>query len=660
LTSPDLPATVLGSGGRRNPGLRARVALVVVVFVATAAAVAGAVQLVWHIRLFGGRATFPLDLEWMEGGMLVHAQRLASGHSLYVRPSLEFIPFLYTPLYPALLATLSWVLPFGYFLGRAVSLLSFAATLTIVGLIAVRQASPRLSRLLGIFVAVAVAGGVTAGFEFTGGFYDLARSDSLLLLCETAALALAFAGTSRASAAAAGVAMTAAFLTKQTGPIVGVGIGLGLLVTSWRRALIYGVVSAVLMGLGLLYLVQSSHGWFWTYIFKLHQSHPFRPDTLTTSPPYMWRHCWPTWIALCLATAGLALAGRLRRTDAILWGGALGGFVSAVLGFATMWAWFNAFIPAVTFPAFAAAILAARLLAHVAETRLIGTSAFAAACVLALGLQSYHAGKPLVATRMPAPADRAAAARFLERLRALPGDGFIPFHPYYGALAGRRTFVHRIGVMDVESALGRPEGLDRAIAEQRFPWIILDYKSQRGEWPGLEARYRVVHIFQEGVDAARVFSGADTSPRWLLVPARDPPPLPPGGSRLADFETPIWRGWSVDGMAFGPGPAAARDGLFGRFAADSGQRGPSGQGTLRSAPLTVGRPHLRFTLAGPADPGLRVLLVAGAETARTANPSGAVAAVEWDVRDLIGRQVVILIEDRSATASLAVDEIVAY
>jgi hypothetical protein len=454
--------------------------------------------------------------------------------------------------------------------------------------------------------------------------------------------------------------MALAFLTKQTGPVVGVGIGLGLLVASWRRAVVYGAVSAVLMGVGLVYLVRSSQGWFWTYIFKLHQSHPFRPDTLFITPGMLWHHSYPTLVALCLATAGLARAGRLRRADAILWGGALGGIASGVLGFATMWAWFNAYIPAVAFPAFAAAILAARLLAHAAETCDVETSALAAVCVLALGLQSFNAGKPLFAARMPTPADRAAATRFLEQLRALPGDGFIPFHPYYGALVGRRTFVHRIGVMDVQGALGRPEGLDRAIAEQRFPWIILDYKSLHGEWPGLEARYRVVHTFQEGVDAVRVFSGADTSPRWLLIPARDPPPVPTGGRRLADFETPTWQGWSAEGVAFGTGPTPAQDGLFGRLAADSGHLGPSAQGVLRSAPVTVDRAHLRFMLAGPADPALRVLLIAGTETARTASPRGGVAAIEWDVRDLIGRQVVILIEDRSPTASLAVDEIVAY
>jgi uncharacterized membrane protein (UPF0136 family) len=620
------------------------------------------VELGWHARLFAGRASFPLDLEWMEGGTLVHAQRLASGRALYVPPSLDFIPFLYTPLYPALLAALSAVLPLGYVLGRAVSLLAFCGTLALVVAMAMRQAQTRwnLPALLAALTGVAAAGSLTASFEFTGAFYDLARVDSLLLLCEAAALALAFAGRSLTSAAAAGVAMALAFLTKQTGPVVGVGIGLGLLFASWRRAAVYGAVAAVAMGLGLLYLVESSHGWFWTYIFKLHQSHPFRRDTLPQTPGMLWRHAWPVLVALALATVGLGLGGRLRRADAVLWGGALAGLASGVLGFATMWAWFNAFIPAVAFPTFAAAVLTARLLVQAAETRKPTAAILAAACSLAFAVQSWRIGKPPFKSRMPQPADRLAAARFLERLRALPGDGFVPFHPYYGALAGRRTFVHRMGVMDVGATLGRPAGLDRAIFEQRFPWIILDWKSLPGEWPALEARYRVVHAFSDGVDAVRMFSGADTSPRWLLLPARDPPPIPPGGRRLTGFEGPTWSGWTPDGLAFGPTPAPAPEGLFGRLAADSGRSGAAPQGALRSSPFVLDRPHLRFTLSGPADPALRVLLLAGTTPARVASPRGGVASVEWDVRDLVGREVALVIEDRSPTSALAVDDIVVY
>ena len=58
------------------------------------AVVPALVQLGWHLRLFAGRAGFPLDLEWMEGGMLVHAQRIAAGRGVYVKTAPGFFPFL--------------------------------------------------------------------------------------------------------------------------------------------------------------------------------------------------------------------------------------------------------------------------------------------------------------------------------------------------------------------------------------------------------------------------------------------------------------------------------------------------------------------------------------------------------------------------------------
>jgi hypothetical protein len=121
---------------------------------------------------------------------------------------------------------------------------------------------------------------------------------------------------------------------------------------------------------------------------------------------------------------------------------------------------------------------------------------------------------PPLASAVPTAQDRAAALRLIAELRALPGPLFIPFHSYYAVLAGKQPFVHRMGVHDVEAALGRPAGLDQAIAEQRFAAIVLDWKSYPGEWPNLDARYRLDRQLSEGVDSVRMFAGAQTSPHW--------------------------------------------------------------------------------------------------------------------------------------------------
>src|SRR5207247_9527854 len=73
-------------------------------------------------RVFLLRLRYPLDLEWMEGGVLTHTLRLGRGQPLYAEPSVDFVSFLYTPLYPALLCALSTVFRTPYTLGRSCSI----------------------------------------------------------------------------------------------------------------------------------------------------------------------------------------------------------------------------------------------------------------------------------------------------------------------------------------------------------------------------------------------------------------------------------------------------------------------------------------------------------------------------------------------------------
>jgi hypothetical protein len=359
----------------------------------------------------------------------------------------------------------------------------------------------------------------------------------------------------------------------------------------------------------------------------------------------------------------------------------LSGEVAALLGFATQWADSNAFIPAIFFPAFATAVLAARLFDVALGGRKWGAMLVAAGVALLLGSQSLHTTVPVrgrdkapifanwprlghalpsLASVVPSAQDRVAAGHLLAELRVLPEPLFIPFHTYYAVLTGKQPFVHRMGVRDVEAALGHPKGLDQAIAEQRFAAVVLDWKSYPGEWPNLDRRYHAIHDFVEGVDSVRTFAGAQTSPRTLLVPTRDPPPLPLGGRRLFDFEQGDFAGFSVEGLAFGARPAPAPIGMYGHYAADSGRGTAPARGALRSQPWVVDAAHLRFALAGPHVAGLRVVLREGEAVLASAKPSGSARLVEWNTSEWVGRTVEIALEDDSAEGSLVADEFVAY
>jgi hypothetical protein len=653
-------------------GFAGRVGIGLVAVGGLAAFAAGSVALVGHFALFAARAGFALDLEWMEGGLLLHALRFAEGKNIYVPPTLEFVPYLYTPLYPALLALLSKVVPLGYLLGRVVSILAFAGALALLGAAALRAAgeggapaslrSP--GRLAGLAVAVGAAGAVAAGFVATGGFYDLVRADSLLLVLQAGALFCALAAAGRGSyrmAALAGLLIALAFFSKQTASVIGLSIGLGLLLASWRRGLVYGVAAAVTLGVGLLFLHLTSDGWFWTYVFELHQSHEFYPRrAFVETPLHLIKLARPLYLAWLLAGLALLRARALLRRDAIHALAALGGVVSACVGFGTQWAFDNAYIPAIYFPAFSAAVWISRLaaLALHAPSGRAPAAALSALAGVALALQALPGALPDRRKLAPGRQDHAAAQRFLGHLRSLPGPLFIPFHPYYAVLAGQPPHLHRMGVWDVTAKLGRPAGLDQALASGRFSHVVLDWKSQPWEWPTLVGRYQEVHQFADGVDAVRAFSGAETSPRRLLARTTPAPPPPAGGARLFDFETG-YAGFRATGQAFGAEPAPAPPGQHGR-AADSRRLGPGATGTLTSPPFSIRQPRLRFLLAGDRDPRLRVLLLDGAGVSHQASPAGGTETVEWDVSRLLGGSATLVIEDGSPAGGLAVDEIVTF
>ncbi len=626
------------------------------------AAVPGLVALAWLAQVFAGRLNFPLDLEWMEGGLLVHALRLQQGEGIYVPPSVDFIPFLYTPFYPRLLAWLALVFPLDYALGRAVSVGAFVGTLLVGAVLAVRPLPAATfnqalrPRLLAMALAIGAAGAVAASFTFTGAFFDLVRADSLMVFLVSGAIAFAYLGQRWPSACLAGVVMAMAFFTKQTAALLGVALGLGLMLTHWRRGLIYGAGAAITLGFGLWHQQWQSQGWFWTYVFKLHQSHGFNKVLAYQETPLrLWAFAWPLYVALGLTVVGLALGRRLQRRDAIVLAVAVAGFVAACVGFGTQWAFDNAFIPAVVFPALAVAALGARLIT--AAPQRPGAVLLSLLVAAGLGYASLKPGMPNKHALVPADSDHRAAQRLLSLIADLPAPGFIPFHPFYAVKAGHRPFVHRMGVMDVGAQLGRPSGLDEALAEQRFNFIVLDWKSRPYEWPGLDTRYHVVEELAEGNNSVRMFSGAQTSPRQILFPIRPSPPMEPGALVRFDFEMGLWSGWRHEGDAFGDSPAPAPHGAFGRFAIDSRPAGKSAKGTLRSPPFTITGTHLRFWLHGHNVEGLSVELLAEEKTLRQAQPTGNAEWVQWDVGALVGQTVVFVVQDTSDRGGLAVDQI---
>ncbi len=480
-----------GSASVDAPGLATRIPRIVVL------ALAGG----WILTLlvvFSMRVFFPLELEWMEGGVLHQALRLQQGLAIYPEPSADFIPFLYTPLYPALLAALGLVFPLDYALGRVVSVLSFAAVGLGLWRLVGRAGKPRAHR-------AAAVGLWAAGYVFSFRWYDIARADTLLLALlvwglslqlESGRAKLATGGLAKSAArkaVLAGVLMGLAFWTKQTAAVFVFASGVAALLWA-RRHLWRYVLTIAIVVLPPLYIGQwVTDTWLWTYIYELHQTHAFNAERFYKKTWGMFLHAAP-WLALLVAARladwgvrGLkllalaqgtgaekpGLGARLRslgaalhqRPDAAHWGVFAGvGLLVSALGYSTQWAEPNAFMPGVCFgAAFVAVALPQRGRGERAGLWLIAAQLLFALTVEPRyqPIQSNGVRDGLKASytwlwsepqrTVPSAAQREAAAALRAELEGGGGQGevFAFQRPWWSVLSGGAGHVGSMGVNDI-------------------------------------------------------------------------------------------------------------------------------------------------------------------------------------------------------------------
>jgi hypothetical protein len=666
------------------------------------AALPGLGQLVLVAVAVVGRVGYPYDLEWMEGGMLAHVARIAEGAGLYRAPSVEFIPFLYTPLYPGLLAALAPVFGVGYGVARGLSVLALLATV-LLGAVAVAGSTDRAHRGPAWCGAVLAGGFFAAGYPWFDGWYDIARADTLFVAMVVgglvAVVGCAQRGTGwrgQAGVGAAAALLALGFFCKQTGVLYVAAGGAIVLALNWRRVPVYVAVAGAI-GLGGTWLLnRSSEGWFWTYVFEVHQAHDCNAQRFWRSFSNILGQ-FPAMTAM--VTVGLLAVAAVRITTGttprasrplLVWSWVFAvSCVAGAVGWATQWAHFNAYMPALLFGALAAGSSLAALHGCVLAVRdqplLADLVCLAAA--LTMGAQLITAWWD-PGQFVPKDDDRRAGARLIDTVRAIDGDVLIPFHPWYGHLAGKKTWVHRMGVMDVsyvnpprpaaqrcfwapsQSPRNPPPwpivGLAEHLRGGRFAAIIWDDRPIQ-HFPGLEQAYRYDRVIERDA-RPRLYTGARVTPKQVWVPAVPVAP-PPGARVLWSFEDGTLVGWRAQGSAWGAAPRARKlpgqgdvRGYQGRYWLSSMHGGDSATGTLTSPEFALAGDRLSFLVSGGRDAErLRVELhVAGQVVAHATSspPSEQMAQVVWDVARYRDQNARIVLRDASTGSwgHLNVDE----
>jgi len=469
-----------------------------------------------------GRITFPYDLEWMEGGVLLHAWRVFHGEGIYVQPSSEFIPFIYPPLYHWLVAGLGKVFGFGYPVARAIS---------IVGTFIAAGCAVAAARMEGVRwgLAIAAAGLYLSGYEDSGAFFDLTRIDGLFMALTTGALVAGRASAWRA----AGILLTLAFATKHNAAM----FGLPILIWAYREhgraaavrfaqwsvipALLFTVLTTALEGDGLFltYIlgVPGTHGFVPKRFFWTAHREAFQALPITTAALVGWG-CWLTVQRKRSGSFRLTPGGRYW-----LWNGALAVFLSALMR-GHQGGFLNVLMPSLWALSVGGVITFERIRQRTGSRALVW--------LLPLVLAGQLATEDWNPDRFRASAeDHEAGERLVEAVAEIDGEVLAPWSPWVAVQAGKKPYFHLIGLWDIDHKYGV---LTEYVADIRADveahhWTAILVMDERKPPPGVKKVYRRGKPVVPGGPMLKPKTGWRVRPRnfWIPKPTSERQPDAP-------------------------------------------------------------------------------------------------------------------------------------
>jgi hypothetical protein len=456
----------------------------------------------------------PFELEWLGGGGLEQVHRLVAGLPLYVRPSLDFIAFPYTPLYYYVCALVARVLADASFL--PMRLVSFGASVVVLATIAaiVRRETRRW------YPAWLACGLMAATYGITDGWFDLERVDSLFLAVLLLAVYAVQRGTPLAFIAG-GVCFALSFLVKQTAMLVAAPVMMWSIVEDRRCSMFLILPAAVLIAASTAYLQATSGGWYWYYVVDLQRmAGSFVPDRLFTF--------WAKDIlrvGVAAAFGAVFLWGIVRRSSTR---GVRAVAVSC--GVMILGAWASRLrsgnVVNVLMPAYAAvAVLLGLAVADLEGADrwrgMFRRPALDALCLLQFAVLAFNPVRMI-----PTSADRQAGTDVVERIRRFDGEVFLPCEGYLATLAGKRSYAHMQEIRDImrspasEAAIAITADLHRSFETRRFSAVIpcqlhLNILEDAGLLPFYAKRGS---LFEPGDRRFMTVAGVRLRPAFVYVP----------------------------------------------------------------------------------------------------------------------------------------------
>ena len=215
--------------------------------------------IILEIFIWYNHATFPLNLETMEGVILQHFKRAANFQPIYIQPSPSYVPLSYNPLYYEVAIPLSWILGVNLFTLRLVSILGVVGSNLILYKVVNKETS---SRWWGIMAV----GLFAAAYKVMDVYLDTAHSDLWFLFTALLGSYVIYRNRSRWWNLVGVLLLVASFWFKQHGALFAVG---GVLYLTWRegpkKAWIYWMAAALLGPIVYLFAGSTLFGPYFHY-----------------------------------------------------------------------------------------------------------------------------------------------------------------------------------------------------------------------------------------------------------------------------------------------------------------------------------------------------------------------------------------------------------
>ena len=480
----------------------------------------------FFIALFGyitlSRIAYPYELEWMESGSLVQAARVLAGEPLYAEPSIQYVPFIYTSLYLYISALFIKLFGFGFFAMRVVSLLASIGSACVIYLMVKSKTRKTLPAILSVGI-------FAAAFPFSGGWFDIARVDSLFLFLLLLAGWLIYQNRD-GTLFMAGVCLALAYFTKQTA-LAAILILTGFcLVTNLKRATLILTPLLILLVTGIFIENYQTQGWYKYYTIDLLQTHRVETNYLYhLLVEFLYKDLFSHLPMLVLIIPAGMLLFYWRQKSSKSWA-ALRDYTIEVLACSLIilsWGsrmnagnYLNVLMPAFAGIAILFALAVNEMLVFSASHEKRGWLALVYALILIqFGLLVYNPSG-----HIPTAQDKTAGDRLVQSLASYEGEVFIPFHTAYALFAGKTPYAHKVALDEIFGNFGTgvPEyarkldaDFNQAFQQQRFDAIVLDEGKMN-----FDPFYQCKDFTWDSEDVFYPVTGAVVRPGLLCTPAQ--------------------------------------------------------------------------------------------------------------------------------------------